>query len=447
MIHQARLDRASFTYEPYPGADRYVADLAGYVTPSPRQNFLGPIAGHAFDRNLTETTVFAGYLVAASALAGLFLRRGISGASLWIASAAVFFVLSLGSTLRVRGIDTGLPLPFSLLTAIPVLEELRAPSRFSIVTVLSLAVLLALVWTRAMNRLGGELPLTLAASAVLVLEYLALPTPLFPAGVPAVYRELAKEPAATVVEIPGIEQAPLETMYHQTFHHKPIFVGTAARVPREKSEYYLGLPLVRPLIDLRKGRLELSKDLIERDREAAPRVARFLGLGYFVIDRSYEKRGVVSYLEELLPVDRWHEDRDVVVLAVRREELPPDPPVLDAAAPESRQHFESGFRRPESEGYVTFRWASRDRSTILFRRPAGARHAILEVAPREGVEVELEAGLDGRALGTRSLAPGWQEAMFPLSPASAKGGVERLTLRWLSPGDGPLARVRAVRLE
>jgi hypothetical protein len=347
----------------------------------------------------------------------------------------------------VRGIDTGIPLPFSLLTAIPVLDELRAPSRFSIVTVLSLAVLLALVWTRAMDRLGRERSLTLLASAVLVLEYLALPTPLFPAGVPSLYRELGKEPEATVVEIPGIEQAPLETMYHQTFHEKPIFIGTAARVPREKSEYYLGLPLVRPLIDLRKGKLELSKDLIERERESAPRVARFLGLGYFVIDRGYEKRGVVSFLEELLPIDRWYEDPSVVVLAVRRSELPPDPSILDAAAPESRQHFESGFRRPESEGDLSFRWANRDRSTILFRRPAGARHAILEVAPREGLEVELEARLDGRALGTRTLTPGWQEAMFPLSPANAAGGVERLTLRWSSAGDGLLARVRALRID
>ncbi len=349
LIRQAYVDRSSFTYERYPGADRYVADFFGYVTPSPRQSFLGTVAGHAFDRNVTETTVFAGYLLAASALAAVVLRRAIPRASFWIASAVVFFVLSLGSTLRVGGIDTGVPLPFSLLTAIPLLDELRAPSRFSIVAVLSLAVLLALVWSRAMNRFGRPLPLTFLASALLAFEYLALPTPLFPAGVPPLYRELAKEAEATVVEIPGIEQAPLETMYHQTFHQKPIFIGTAARVPREKSDYYLGLPLVRPLIDLRKGKVEPSSELdelIRSDREAAPRVARFLGLGYFIIDRGYEKRGVVSYLEALLPVDRWYENESVIVLSTRRSELPPDPDVLEAGALESRQHFESGFRNP-----------------------------------------------------------------------------------------------------
>ncbi len=447
LIQQAYADRASWTYEPYPGADRYVADLAGYMTPSPRQNFLGAIAGHAFDRNLTETTVFAGYLVAASAIAALVLRRKIPGASFWLGSAFLFFILSLGSRLRVGGLDTGVPLPFSLFTAIPVLDELRAPSRFAVVTMLSLAMLLAHVWTRAMTRFGREVPLTLLASGILVLEYLALPTPLFPADVSPVYRELAKEETGTVVEIPGIEQSPLETMYHQTFHEKPIFIGNAARVPREKREYYLGLPLVRPLIDLRKGKLELSAGLIERDRESARSVARFLGLGYFVIDRGYEKRGVVSYLEEVLPVDRWYEDEQILVLATRRSELPPDPDVLDAGAPFSRQHFESGFLRPEREEEVWFRWANRERSTILFRRPEGARRAILELAPREGLSFEVEAQLDGKPLGRRALAPGWQEAEFLLPEADAEGGVERLTLHWSSLRDGAAARVRAFRLE
>jgi len=457
MLRQAYVDRTSWTYEPYPGADRYVADLSAYFTPSPRQSFLGPIAGHAFDPNLTETTVFAGYLVIAAALAGLALQRRIAGISFWLASAAVFFMLSLGTTLRVGGIDTGVPLPFALLTRTPVLDELRAPSRFSILTMLSLAVLLALVWSHLARGRSREWLLTLFAGAVLVFEYAALPTPRFPAGISPLYRELARMEEGTVVEIPGIEQAPVETMYHQTFHRKPIFIGTAARVPREKSEYYLGLPLVRPLIDLRKGKIETSPELIARDRDAAPMVARFLGLGYFVIDRGYEKRGVVSYLEQVLPVERWYEDQGVIVLRTRREELPPDPRVLEADAPFSRQHFESGFLRAESEGDVSFRWVNRELSTILFRRPEGARLAILELAPLEGLRLEVEARLDGRNLGERQLAPGWQEAAFALpvaSPEDEGGEVERLSLHWSSLREASerdprrlAARVRALRLE
>jgi len=244
-------------------------------------------------------------------------------------------------------------------------------------------------------------------------------------------------------------------MYHQTFHRKPIFIGTAARIPREKSEYYLGLPLVRPLIDLRKGKIDLEPSLLERERESAPMVARFLGLGYFVIDRSYEKRGVVSYLEQVLPVDRWYEDENFIVLATRRDELPPDPQVLEANAPYSRQHFESGFLRAEREGEVSFRWANRERSTLLFRRPSrGADVAILEVAPLEGLALSVEARLDGRKLGSRELAPGWQDTAFPLPAALSQGSVERLSLRWSSVREASArdprrlaARVRALRLE
>jgi len=448
LLRQAYVDRSSWTYEPYPGASRYVADLKAYFTPSPRQSVLGPIAGHAFDPNVTETTVFAGYLALASALTGIVLRKRLPGASFWLACASVFFVLSLGTTLRVGGDDTGVPLPFALLAKLSLLDELRAPSRFSIMFMLSLAVLLALVWSHLAKGFRRERVAALFAAAVLVAEYNAIPAPRFPAGASPLYLELAKKEEGTVVEIPGIEQAPLDAMYHQTFHRKPILIGTAARVPREKSEYYLGLPLVRPLIDLRKGKIDLSPELLERDRESAPHVARFLDLGYFVIDRGYEKRGVVSYLEQVLPVERWYEDESVLVLATRREELPPDPRTIEAGAPFSRQNFESGFLRPEREGDVSFRWATGKRSTILFRRPEDVRRAVLELAPFEDLPLEVDVRLDDGHLGARKLVPGWQDASFPLPDAQSQGRVERLTLSW-SAADGQrlAARVRTLRLE
>lgn len=236
------------------------------------------------------------------------------------------------------------------------------------------------------------------------------------------YARIASGDAATVVEIPGIEQAPVETMYHQTFHENPIIVGTAARVPIEKSEYYLGLPLVRPLIDLRKGRLEISPELLSRERDSAPFVARFLDLGYFVVDRAYEKRGVVAFVEEVLPVDRWYEDESLVVLKTRRTELPEDPAILQAGSPYSRQHFESGWLRPESEGEVIFRWADRKRSTILFRRPSpSVRSMTLVVAPLEGIPQSMEIELDGESLPPARAGSGMAGGCDPASRCARSG--------------------------
>jgi hypothetical protein len=455
LLLQAHRDRASWTYLPYPGAHRYSADLAAYVVPSPKQTLLGPTLGRAFEDNLTESTVFAGWIAAALALYALVRRKQIARVSFWLLSSAVFFVLSLGSSLRIWGRDLGIPLPFRILAALPVLDHLRAPSRFSILVVLGLAVILALAWSHLSRSFRFRSLASAGLAVLLALEYLALPAPLFPSGAHPVYARIASGDAATVVEIPGIEQAPVETMYHQTFHEKPIFVGTAARVPIEKSEYYLGLPLVRPLIDLRKGRLEISPELLARERDSAPVVARFLDLGYLVVDRDYEKRGVVAFVEQVLPVDRWYEDESLVVLKTRRDELPEDPAILKAGSPYSRQHFESGWLRPESEGEGSYRWADRKQSTILFRRPSSTvRSMTLVVAPLERFPQSMDLELDGRRLGARELEPGWRDIVIPLAEPRAPGAVERLRLRWsilaaASEGDPRrlAARVREVRLE
>src|SRR5207244_3071164 len=82
-----------------------------------------------------------------------------------------------------------------------------------------------------------------------------------------IFARVASEPGDfTVVEIPGIDQVPGRIMYDQTIHGKRIFIGTVARVPVEKMSYYFGLPLVRPLVDLRKGRLDVGAGLLARER-------------------------------------------------------------------------------------------------------------------------------------------------------------------------------------
>jgi hypothetical protein len=455
LLLQAHRDRTSWTYLPYPGADRYAADLTAYVVPSPKQTVLGSALGRSFGDNLTEATVFAGWVAPALACAAVLLRKRIAGVSFWLVSSAFFFVLSLGSSLRIFGADSGFPLPFRVLAAAPLLDELRAPSRFAVMVMLGLALTLALAWSHLSRSWRYRGFASAGLAGLLALEYLALPTPLFASGAHPVYARIASEEAGTVVEIPGIEQAPVETMYHQTIHGKPIFVGTAARVPAEKSEYYLGLPLVRPLIDLRKGKLEIDPELMARERDSAPFVARFLGLGYLVVDREYEKRGVVAFVEQVLPVDRWYEDESLLVLRTRRTELPEDPSVVSAGAPYARQHFESGWLRPEPEGDVTFRWADREQSTILFRRPSpSVRSVTLVIAPLEGVPQSMEIELDGKWLASRALEPRWHELSIPLPEPRSPGAVERIRLRWSSLAVASerdprrlAARLREVRLE
>jgi len=442
----AARDLRSWRYLPYPGTGRYVADLAAYVRPGPAQTLLGPRIGRAFDRDLTDTTVFPGYVLLVAGIAALASRRTRRGLGFWILLGGCAFVLSLGPSLRVAGRDLGLPLPFAVLPHVPVLQHMRAPSRFSILVVLALAVLLAAGWTAWLARVrrpSARLLLTAAAAALMAAEYLAVPVPLFRAGAPAVFARVAREPGDfTVVEIPGIDQVPGRIMYDQTIHGKRIFIGTAARVPVEKTSYYFGLPLVRTLVDLRKGRLELDAGLLAREREVAPRVARFLALRYVVVEHAFADRGVVDFLEQVLPVARVDDDGERILLRVAPEALPPLPWRIDAGAPESRMHFETGWSAPEETGGRPTRSPSTRRSTVLFRRPSGEP---LRLALEVALPGSVRARLDGRALGEPLVGIGEVAWSLPAGPADV---VERLELTWAAaPRPAPPPRVAAVRLE
>jgi hypothetical protein len=432
FIHVAH-DLSSWNYPPYPGSERYGANVAAYFMPSPAQTLLGDHIGRSFDRNMTEGTVFSGYLVIAVTAAFLFNPKLRRSQRFWLAAAGIFFILSLGNTLKAGDWRPGIPLPFALFGELPLLHNLRSPSRFALLVMLSLASILALTWTswlERVNRAGVRLGLTAVAAVILVAEYLAIPVAVFGAGAPPLYGSIAAQPGdSVVVEIPGIEQVPGRLMYHQTVHGKRIFIGTAARVPREKMDYYFGLHLVRPLVDLRKGKIDLTPELVEREKEVAPLVARFLDIGFFVVERAYVKRGVLDFLTQVLPVEKTFEDERHVLLRVHRDDLPPLPLSIDAGASESRMYLESGWSRPEEGPERRFRWGNHTRSTVLLRRPSSSvRELVLVVAPLEGTRQTVEARLAGASLGAQALEPGWNELRWPLPPLSDT--VHRLELQW-----------------
>ncbi len=243
-----------------------------------------------------------------------------------------------------------------------------------------------------------------------------------------------------MVEIPGIDQVAAQIMYRQTFHGKRIFIGTVARVPVEKTSYFFGLPLVRPLVDLRKGRLGLADALDPRITAPCPEAARFLGIRYFVIERAYEPKGLVRFLEAALPTERLASAGERIVLRVRPDALPPLPTVLEAGAPASRLYYESGWAPPDGAGPGATRRATTLRSTLLFRRPfEGPLDVALSLAGGNGATVE--GRFRGRVLGGARLSPATDVTWtLPQGPFEK---VERVELIWSAPG----ARIARVRLE
>jgi hypothetical protein len=101
-------------------------------------------------------------------------------------------VLSMGSTVRVGGESTGIPLPWLLASRLPILEDVIA-SRFVVFVWLAVAVLVGFAWERAQR---GPLRRSVPRLAVLGLALVAIvpaPLPSSTASVPAFFAHWADE--------------------------------------------------------------------------------------------------------------------------------------------------------------------------------------------------------------------------------------------------------------
>ena len=158
-------------------------------------------------------------------------------ASLWLLVLGVFLVWALGPYLLVLGVQTGLPLPQTLLRYVPIVSNAHIPSHAAILVYLAASVLLAIALSGLRSpRAGRHTAVLLAATLV---DFSPAPFPTVRPDRPRIYERLAALPAGAVLEIPfGIrdgfgEQGRLDprVMYYQTIHGKPIAGGYISRLP------------------------------------------------------------------------------------------------------------------------------------------------------------------------------------------------------------------------
>lgn len=143
-------------------------------------------------------TLFPGLTLLVLSAVGL--RRGGGRRGLWLALAAVAFLLSLGPTLTLRaGEPTGIPLPYRWLWEwLPGFNAIRAPVRWAVLGTLALSLLAALGLARLRWRAAPALALLLV-----LLEFAVLPLPLVPAPqAPAALAWLDAQPPTRILELP-----------------------------------------------------------------------------------------------------------------------------------------------------------------------------------------------------------------------------------------------------
>lgn len=250
LIEAARADYMNL----YPADDpaRLSADLLAYLVP-PRLHALWGAA--PWDWGVSYAVNRRFYLGAiAVALAGLALARR-RAARPWGLAVLAFGLLSLGASLRINAVDTGLPLPYALLADLPIVRLTRQPDRFNVLVTIALALLTAYgaAELARLARSGAARAALLAALAgLLLIDYLPAPIvtrtpelPPFLAGLPPGEGALIEYPFH--VDVPYRDA---ERMLFQTTHGRPISGGYHSRLYPQPQ---LGLPALR---DLMAGRLE-----------------------------------------------------------------------------------------------------------------------------------------------------------------------------------------------
>lgn len=472
-------------------ADIYSADLMGYLVPTRLHPLLGDwVAGLPFANDVAQH-IYIGYSALALAALGCWsLWRGNAAifspvrfskpdraaaphgptknpttrwtAALWSASFALFWLLTLGPQVRWAGEPLPIPGPFALVSQLPFFSGNRYPSRYSVMLMLTVAVLAA-AGLRALiarwPRPRASVLLTLLVCVLFLGEHLSLPLPLNDSRTPPIYAKLATEPGDfALLELPTgwrngarvlgrSDELIMMQQWYQTVHGQRRLGGNTSRNPAHKFQYFVEAPLINDWIALMNAdqpyitatvAAELET-MIERGRAQAPRVLDFLDVQYVTVHAV--NHGVAAppellrYVDEALPLslaDEWNgtdwtgQPATIRLYRVETQTDPSDAWALDLSTPDGALYLAEGWSALAAEGV---RYATRAQPALLLDLPdAGGTLRLQLFGPASGVAVRL----NGQTLAEESIGAGdggqWLEIRVPSGLAVEP--VDRLELHF-----------------
>jgi hypothetical protein len=448
-------------------AQKLSVDLVGLVTPT---------ALHPLDGDWTETlrqvregtsrfrdvnTLFLGWAGLALALVGAVRYRRQLAA--WITGAVLFAVLSLGPLLQINGRSTfdldglavNVPLPFVLLHYLPVVKANRVPNRFSVVVMLSLAVLAGFgtYWllnkaSRFRFRISRWLvpACGLLIAALLLFEHWSAPLPLTDTRIPPVYQQVAAEPGDfAILQLPmgwrnsfgvqGTEST--QTQYYQTYHHKRLLSGNISRNPPIKFDYFRRQPILDSLITLETyGQVDAERRAA--DRSIAAEFVRFYDIRYVVVAPGIEGRppyvdtrdAAVAYVEEVLPVIKIYDHEGWLLYRVQQPDASPAL-VLDAGSePLASMAFGEGWSGVEEIQGASANWTVAQGAQVFLPSASATDYRIgIKALPFDypGAEPQhVGLAVNGHSLEQSALTPGWGDYSWVVPARYLKQGLNEV---------------------
>lgn len=240
----------------------YSADLLSWWLPSAWhplwRTYTEPIYNSFTTPNITETTLFVGYIPLLLLLLSFGLKVKPATLRFWQMLAVGSWLLSLGPVLHFHGKPLFAWMPYRFLELLPGFSNFRAPSRMGITTALALSVIAMLVVSNLMTRYR-HLPWSaiLGTGALLIFanNLVMLPFRQTDIRIPAIYETVATASGrGAVLELPAGEyfhqgynyfEEIGQAMYYQSYHHKPIVSGYLGRRPKRLNEPEQTQPFVR----------------------------------------------------------------------------------------------------------------------------------------------------------------------------------------------------------
>ncbi len=445
-------------------ADLFSADLAGYALPTQLHPLLGDIVRGWSGRVAAGQTgaqfpvdkgqhIYVGYTALALAVIGVWRGRRRSATWFWVTATGLFFLLTLGPSLRVAGHDTGIPLPFRIMEQLPFFKGNRYPSRYSVMLLASIAPLVAL-GAAALWRARGPRP-TRVWWAVLLLplllfEHLSAPLPLFDLRAPALYQRVAETPGDfALLELPlgwrnGARVAGkqdiliMQQLWYQSEHGKRLLGGNTSRNPEFKFQYFSEDPTLARLIALTNAAdlpqhtalrdALAAMPVTEADRTRARDWAAFLNIHYVMVHRDKLPPETEQAARDLLGLEPVAEDGPLALYALSGET--PVPQVFAPATAQGRMILAEGWSPPpvmaaeSAEVYA-------QRAEVRLLLPLPREDAILHLegwslAPDQRVTVVV----DGRVAGVQPLPESPVTLAFALPADPARPALSDVRLRF-----------------
>jgi hypothetical protein len=336
-------------------AETFSADLLGFFVPTMHHPWLGGLIQQtgvtAYDKG---QHIYLGYTLLGLAGLGFWFYRHDAVVRFWLFAAAIFAFLVLGPRVVVNGFDTGLGGPFPILQGLPFFKGNRYPARYSVLLVLSLAVLAALGTIRlaevaarwsggkqmmiARQRFWPQQALIIVTGALFILEHLSVPLPLSDLTVPEPYQIIAQDQDDfAVLDIPfawrnGFRITGAWTtsfmygQFYQTLHQKRLLQGNTSRNPEFKFQYFTEAPVLRSLLALETGH-DVPRVRWAADRAIAPAVLNFFDIKYIVVrpePAGYldTPQATLPYIDQVLPVTKIFETAEFSLYQVENGSVP-----------------------------------------------------------------------------------------------------------------------------